>query len=218
MTEFVAPEYEKSAFNCPWCGAFSRQTFMGAMRTVGVGRFAGATTGLNDFAVSQCDHCERYSIWHEGALIYPAGHGGPPPHSDMPEDVLEDYREAQSVFGTSARSAAALLRLSLQKLLKHLGEPGENINADIGALVKKGLDANVQRALDIVRIGGNNAVHPGELDLRDDQQTVMQLFRLVNLVVQQMITQPREIEALWTKMPQAAKDGVVARDKGKERK
>jgi hypothetical protein len=133
----------------------------------------------------------------------------------MPNSVRVDYDEARAVFAQSPRSAAALLRLGLQKLLKHLGERGDNINEDIGALVKKGLDARIQKALDIVRIGGNNAVHPGELDLADDDETVNHLFALMNLVVQQMVTQPRDIEALWTKMPAGAKDGVSKRDRPK---
>jgi len=51
---------------------------------------------------------------------------------------------------------------------KELGQKGENLNADIGDLVKAGLRIQVQRSLDIVRVVGNNQVHPGTLDVRDD--------------------------------------------------
>ena len=52
----------------------------------------------------------------------------------------------------------------------HLELKGKNIDDDIGALVKRGLDARIQKALDVVRVVGNNAVHPGQIDLRDDNE------------------------------------------------
>jgi hypothetical protein len=104
------------------------------------------------------------------------------------------------------------LRLALQKICKHLGEPGKNINEDIGSLVKRGLNPSIQRALDVLRITGNNALHPGELDVRDDRILVGKLFALLNVIVQQMITQPREIEELWGQMPDGAREAVQKRD------
>lgn len=130
----------------------------------------------------------------------------------MPADVASDYEEARVVADLSPRSAAALLRLALQRLCKHLGEPGKNINDDIGSLVKLGLNPSIQRALDVLRITGNNALHPGELDVRDDRILVGKLFALLNVIVQQMITQPREIEELWGQMPEGAREAVQKRD------
>jgi hypothetical protein len=212
MADYVAPAFETSAFNCPSCGVYSRQTFYGALRTLATGRFAGGFTELTGFHTSSCDHCEAIAIWHEERLIYPLAAAGPIPHADMPSDVVSDYREARTVADLSPRSGSALLRLALQKLCKHLGEPGKNINDDIGSLVKRGLNANVQRALDVLRITGNNALHPGELDVRDDRELVGKLFALLNVIVQQVITQPREIEELWEKMPRGAREAVDKRD------
>ena len=130
----------------------------------------------------------------------------------MPDDVRADYVEASLVFEQSPRSAAALLRLGLQKLMPHLGEKGNNINTDIGNLVKKGLPAEVQKALDTVRVVGNNAVHPGQIDLNDDKQTAASLFRLLNFIVERMITQPKEIHGLYAGLPQTSRDAIDRRD------
>src|SRR5688500_20024311 len=95
--DYVSPEFEKDAFNCPSCGVYSRQTFHGAMRTIMGGSFSGALTELKLFAVSTCDRCDQVAIWHDEALVYPAIAGGPVPHPDMPADVAADYSEARQV-------------------------------------------------------------------------------------------------------------------------
>jgi hypothetical protein len=94
-----------------------------------------------------------------------------------------------------------------------LGESGKNIDNDIASLVKKGLDARVQKALDIVRVIGNEAVHPGQMDLRDDRDTATELFRLVNLVADIMISQPKAIDAMYSGLPASKLKGIVDRDK-----
>jgi len=114
----------------------------------------------------------------------------------MPDDTRADFDEARSVLDLSPRSAAALLRLCIQKLCKHR-LPGKDLNNDIAVLVKQGLDPLVQKALDIVRVVGNNAVHPGELDLKDDRATAAKLFELVNRIAQDLITHPKELQELF---------------------
>ncbi len=131
----------------------------------------------------------------------------------MPDEIAADYNEARQVLNDSPRSAAALLRLGIQKLCKHLGEPGKNINDDIASLVKKGLPERVQQALDIVRVVGNNAVHPGQIDLKDDAETAGSLFELVNIIVDVMISEPQRIKELYEKLPESARKAVEDRDK-----
>ncbi|QXE17642.1 DUF4145 domain-containing protein [Clostridium sp. 001] len=86
------------------------------------------------------------------------------------------------------------------------------MNEDIGSLVKKGLDSKVQKALDTVRVIGNNAVHPGTIDLNDNKDIAYSLFGLLNFIVQQMITQPKEIENLFKTLPDNAKLAINKRD------
>jgi acetyl/propionyl-CoA carboxylase alpha subunit len=79
--------------------------------------------------------------------------------------------------------------------------------------VKKGLDKRVQQALDIVRVVGNDAVHPGQIDLRDDRDTATKLLGLVNLIAEKMITEPKHIEALYGGLPEAKRQAIEKRDK-----
>lgn len=72
------------------------------------------------------------SIWVHEVMILPDQTIAPPPNEDLPENCIEDYEEARSVFSRSPKSSAALLRLVLQKLMGHLLEESTGrINDDI---------------------------------------------------------------------------------------
>jgi hypothetical protein len=135
------------------------------------------------------------------------------PLADMPDDVKADFLEARSVFDISPKSAAALLRLALQKLMPYLGEKGKDLNTDIGNLVRKGLPVEVQKSLDTLRVIGNNAVHPGQIDLNDNNKAMAgTLFGLLNFVVERMITQPKALEKLYDSLPASNLDAIAKRD------
>lgn len=146
-------------------------------------------------------------------MIHPVGGVAPLPNQDLPEDIASDYLEARDIASTSPRGAAALLRLCIQKLCIHLGQPGKDLNKDIGALVANGLNPMIQKSLDIVRVVGNESVHPGTIDLRDDPAIATRLFSIVNIIADVMITQPKMIEETYGLIPEGKKDGITARDK-----
>ncbi|MFD1466924.1 DUF4145 domain-containing protein [Hymenobacter caeli] len=146
-------------------------------------------------------------------MIYPAGGAAPLPNPDMPADVRQDYEEARSILSISPRGSAALLRLAVQRLCKHLGQPGENINADVAALVRQGLPVQLQKALDSLRVAGNNAVHPGQLDIYDTPEIATRLFGLLNIIVDNQITQPKAISELYdATVPQNLQQAITRRD------
>ena len=138
--------------------------------------------------------------------------------ADMPEEIRLDFEEARSIIDLSPRGAAALLRLAVQKLCKNLGEQGDDINKDIGSLVAKGLPVQMQRALDAVRVIGNESVHPGKLDLKDDHDIAEHLLELVNMIVEDRITRPKQLEALYARLPQSKRDGIEKRDAAHRKK
>lgn len=206
---YETPSYQSNGFNCPFCYAYARQIWGTPTRIV-----EGTNYGQDkDFSICRCDRCGEFSVWIKEKMVYPPSVTAPPPNPDLPEDIILDFEEAGAIVSTSPRAAAALLRLSIQKLCSYLGEKGKNINDDIASLVKKGLPPQVQQALDIVRVVGNNAVHPGQIDLKDDIDTANKLFGLVNLIAEVMITQPKHVEELYkTIVPQSQREAIAKRD------
>jgi len=147
------------------------------------------------------------------AMVIPDMEGIPYPNDDLSDEIKEDYTEARSILSRSPRGAAALLRLALQKLCKQLGESGKEINSDIANLVKKGLRPSIQKALDIVRVTGNESVHPGVLDMKDNREVALKLFELVNLIAEVMISEPKRVDELYeTVVPDEKKKAIVGRD------
>lgn len=171
------------------------------------------TTEVKYASLSRCSHCKKYSIWIKDKMVYPVVSLAPSPSDDMPDDVKADYTEAASIVEASPRASSSLLRLALQKLMPHLGEKGKKIDDDIESLVKRGLPTEIQQSLDLVRVIGNESVHPGELDLKDDKETAYILFDLLNYIVRDRITKPKEIDALYRKLPQKKLDGINNRAK-----
>jgi hypothetical protein len=166
-----------------------------------------------DLHLSRCGVCAKIAVWVGGGIVFPPTGHGTEPNPDLPKDVLADYDEARSILQLSPRGAAALLRLAIQKLCKELGEKGKNIDDDIASLVEKGLSKRVQQALDVVRVIGNEAVHPGTIDLKDDQTTAAALFGLVNLIAEKMISEPKHVDALYNKLPAKKRAAIEERDK-----
>jgi hypothetical protein len=178
MPPYKPPAHNEKAFNCPHCEAYAAihwapVTWTAADNTV---------RGMANLQLAMCTNCGKYSLWVDEVMVYPDQVTVPSPNADLEDDIQQDYLEAARILDRSPRGAVALLRLAIQKLCRQLGQPGRNINDDIAALVKAGeIPQRVQQALDIVRVVGNNAVHPGQIDLRDDRDTALRLFQLVTL-------------------------------------
>lgn len=214
---FVQPTFKKTAFNCPYCNAFSHMDW-----NLLYYKYPGGPQNYTQMLICHCAHCKQPSYWQTdddnsyaattGKMVTPNINTISMPHFDMPDSVKIDYEEARQVCSLSVRSSAALLRLAVQKLCKELGEKGENINADIKSLVAKGLPVEIQQALDIIRVVGNNAVHPGQLSSDDVAEVAHSLFDLINVIVEDRIAKPKKLQELFEKLPQGARDGIERRD------
>ena len=208
MAPYTAPELGLRGFTCPHCDAYSEHSWY---EVLGIGGNDGQRPTYG-WRFAWCRHCEGLTYWQDNNLIYPERSPCPRPNDDLPDEIKSDYQEARSILGKSPRGAAALFRLCIQKICIHLGLSGKNLNADIGALVKAGLNPKIQKSLDVVRVVGNEAVHPGTIDLRDDKGIASHLASLVNVIADAMITQPKLVDELFDNLPQTKKDDIKKRD------
>lgn len=228
--QYVPPHFKLEAFHCPHCNTFAHMLW---------GKLNPYQDKAGEAYVYQatCAKCELPSVWRaadqsivaaehvmgfakdavidEGFMLFPPSSTAPMPSQDLPKSCYQDYTEARDIAGRSPRAAAALLRLIVEKLCHQLGDPSKDINQNIGLLVQRGLPERMQQALDSVRIIGNAAVHPGIMDIEDEPATVATLFKLVNIIVEKLITEPKEIEAVFESLPESRRQGIANRDKSK---
>ncbi|UHC16311.1 DUF4145 domain-containing protein [Methylobacterium currus] len=207
---FTPATFGTKSFNCPRaeCRAFAQQRWH-ELFTYDI---YSNRVEYEDLKLSQCAHCNRFSVWLREKLMDPATRTAPQPNPDLSPEIQRDYNEAAEIEHRSPKGAAALLRLCIQRLCAQLGQKGENINEDIKALVRDGLPVEIQQALDVVRVVGNNAVHPGEIDLNDTPETVSALFLLINAIADRMITQRKKVAELFGALPPGVLEAIKRRD------
>ena len=130
-------------------------------------------------------------------MLLPDVSGYPPANEDMPDGIKRIYGEAAVVANKSPRAAAALLRLALQEFCKLQGCSEGNLIEQIKCLeTKKGLPARVVKAMDALRLTGNDAVHPDKvgIDIATTPDIVPKLFRLINLIAEKVISEPKRLD------------------------
>jgi len=238
------PTFGKPSFSCPHCSAIAHQNWyttfaatMGAdsasmraaslsVRLMSRGPLSAHAKYIElntenvegfeipDLHASLCTSCSGISLWVNGDIVYPEYEINAIPDDEMPDDIKAIFMEASSIATLSPRGAAALLRLCIEKLCHHLGEKG-TINEAIGNLAKNGLDSRIIRMLDVVRVLGNQAVHPGHIDANDGKATVDNLMSIVNIISNSMITQGAIINKLYEKIPESNKKAIERRDERK---
>jgi hypothetical protein len=165
------------------------------------------------FSVATCSSCGDFTLWVNKEIVYPKKTTLPPPNEDLNEDIKSLYLEASSILVDSPKGATALLRLALQKLLAQVGKSGNNINNDIKLLVAEGLSPKIQQALDLLRVIGNNAVHPGQINLDDNTEIAQKLFGILNFIAEELISKPKELEDLYADLiPSHTQDHIKQRD------
>jgi hypothetical protein len=180
------PAVDAPHFVCPHCGVDAQQLWQDA-------DFPARGTGEVDKALkrAECRSCRGRSYWIDGSQVWPAPTLGAPPSPDLPPDLVALYDEARATAPISARAAAALLRFLVDRLLGSLGATDGPLTDRIASLAAEGhLPAQVIEGLDAVRVQGDDALPPGQIDpaAEDDAGVVQLLCLLVNSIVDTTLT------------------------------
>lgn len=220
--KYFPPKHLEGQFHCPHCRVYSKQYWSWIKADPNIdychNDIPNSLSNFNErlpnfWKISKCEHCHKNIFWFNNSIIYPNQSFIEVPNEDLSNEIKNDYIEASNIVNNSPRAAAALLRLAIQKLCIQLGEKGKDLDTDIGNLVKKGLNIQVQKSLDTLRVVGNNAVHPGQIDINDNKELVVKMFSLINFISEKMITEPKEIDQLYSDiLPENAKEHVKERD------
>lgn len=211
MKIYTAPDSKLNSFTCPHCNTVAQIHYMPI--SWNYDKFhSQMVAGWDHMTFGICQNCNKPIIWVNEVYSYP-DIVPYEPNPDMPKSVKTLYKEAALISNKSPRASCALLRLAVEKLCNELGEKG-SIDTMIGNLVKNGLPDVVQKALDAVRVIGNKAVHPGQIAFDvDDKATAEMLMKLLNIITERMISEPKEIEGIFEALPESVKQSIEKRDK-----
>lgn len=218
----VPPTAHAASFSCPHCGALAQQGWWASGWNV---ESSFQSVMPESVLASVCSACNNTVFWRmeafggQGYTFEAWGQMWPlrlqetePLPIEAPAAVRVLWDEARAVAPHSSRSAAALLRLALQTLLVELEPDESNLNAAIGKALRGGVPETVQQSMDILRIGGNGALHPGELRLDDDPATLDVLFGLLSYVVQETVVRRAAIAELYNRIPEEKRAQIDARN------
>lgn len=208
---YTPPKLGANAFNCPYCRAYTGQTWEYiSSRNLEIKYLEEAPKDIYPYTYntqrSICDKCKGECLWIEERMVFPDTNHAPPPNDDLSDEIKEIYNEAAEVLSKSPRSATALLRLTLEKLCKEQGKDNKGLKENIDFLIEeKDLSPRIRKSMETVRIIGNGAVHPGLWDPYDNIETATIIFKLINIIANKLISEPKEFDSLYDPLPDSKK-------------
>ena len=196
---------------CPYCGVKSQHKYLNLIygtyelldNSPPISEsFDSSVYLLSNFHAIQCQSCEAYSIFNDKEMIYPLNSDVPVPCEDMPNNIIEIYNEAKKVLVISPKSACALLRLALENLMDYLKVDGKNLKEKICKYCDEyHVDESLKKSFHILRIVGNEAVHPGTINIDDNEDIARSLFGILNYIVDETITRKNKIDKIFDDLP-----------------
>lgn len=157
---------------------------------------------LISLCISVCRNCGKYLVWLNGQIVYSPIIEINHPHPKLPTLSKDLYNEARKIYKSSSRSAAALLRLSIEELLINL-----DLDINKGTLPSMILQLSEKHRTGEIEypnyiIDGlsqtcalkNANLSSGSINLNETKETALLLFRLVNEIAEELIERKERIK------------------------
>jgi hypothetical protein len=114
---------------------------------------------------------------------------------DNAEDVdeaSEDFEEAAAVLNKSPRAVTALIRICIQNMMPLLKETGKSLDENISSLVRKGLEVEIQQAMDVLQVFRRNPGQESDVDLRDETAIATRMLESLKEILERRMLNNRE--------------------------
>ena len=177
---------------------------------------------LLNLHVSRCYNCKGFTVWVRDRLVFPVRGDEPPDvvevdfeevaedvqetaedvqHGDEHvqdnaedvEEVSEDFEEAAAILNKYPRAAAALIRICIQNMMPLLKQTGKNLDENISSLLRKGLEVQIQQAMDVLQVIRRNPGQESHVDLRDETAIATRMFEsLKEILERRMLKNPNQ--------------------------
>src|ERR1700738_1294109 len=136
--------------------------------------------------ISNCHNCNGFSLWVRGLLVFPTR------VDKTPELVDEDVEEPAVVLNKSPRGATALMRVCIQKLVPLLEENGKELNQRVSSLVRKGLEMEIQQAMDVLEVLRSDSAQLNPLESQADRETALRFLDSLKEVLERRMSHNRD--------------------------
>jgi hypothetical protein len=165
---------------------------------------------LLNLHVSRCYNCKGFTVWVRDRLVFPVRGDEPPDvvevdfeevaedvhvqdNAEDVEEVSEDFEEAAAILNKYPRAAAALIRICIQNMMPLLKQTGKNLDENISSLLRKGLEVQIQQAMDVLQVIRRNPGQESHVDLRDETAIATRMFEsLKEILERRMLKNPNQ--------------------------
>jgi hypothetical protein len=128
--------------------------------------------------LSSCHSCNGFALWVGERLAFPMN------VDKTPALVEEDVEEAAAILNKSPRGATALMRVCVQKLMPLLKLDGKNLDDSMSSLVRKGLEVEIQQAMEVLQVLGNDPGQPTSLDTQEDKEMALRFVDSLKAILE----------------------------------
>ena len=76
------------------------------------------------------------------------------------------------------------MRVCIQKLMPLLKQNGKYLDASMSSLVRKGLEVDIQQAMEVLQILKNDLVQPTSLDTQEDKEMALRFVDSLKAILE----------------------------------